>query len=40
VEAWRAGMAPKVVLESTHQDVLQMVSIDDLRQHAYVVQED
>jgi uncharacterized protein len=40
VDAWRAGMAPRVMLESTHQDVLQMVSLDELREHAYVMQED
>ena len=40
VEAWRAGVAPSVMLESTHQDVLQMVSLDDLREHAYMAQED
>jgi uncharacterized protein (DUF2237 family) len=39
VEAWRAGVAPKVMLESTHQDVLAMVSLDDLGAHAYVAQE-
>ncbi|HEX2604336.1 MAG TPA: DUF2237 domain-containing protein [Oxalicibacterium sp.] len=40
VEAWRAGVAPSVMLESTHRDVLQMVSLDDLREHAYTAQED
>lgn len=40
VEAWRAGMAPRVMLESTHEDVLQMISLDDLRAHAYVMQEE
>jgi uncharacterized protein (DUF2237 family) len=40
VQAWRAGAAPKVVLESTHQDVLDMVSLDDLRAHAHAMRED
>jgi len=39
LEAWRAGAAPKVVLESTNQEVLKVVSLDELRQHAYVMQE-
>jgi hypothetical protein len=34
VEAFEAGMAPKVVLESTHQGALKYVSLDALKQHA------
>jgi uncharacterized protein len=31
VEAYRAGVAPPVVLESTHRKALQYVSLEDLR---------
>jgi Uncharacterized protein conserved in bacteria len=34
VEAFDAGMAPKVVLEATHARVLEWASLDDLRAHA------
>jgi uncharacterized protein (DUF2237 family) len=34
LEAAEAGKAPRVVLESTHQRTLQVVSLDLLRQHA------
>jgi uncharacterized protein (DUF2237 family) len=34
LEAAEAGRAPRVVLESTHQRTLQVVSLDLLRQHA------
>ncbi len=30
VEAWRAGMAPRLYLGSTHQKILEYVSMDDL----------
>jgi len=40
VQAWRAGVAPKVVLESTNQKALEMVSLDDLRKHAYTLREE
>ncbi len=30
VEAWRAGMAPRLYLASTHQKLLEFASIDDL----------
>lgn len=40
VEAWRAGAAPKVVLESTNQTALQIVSLDDLRRHAHAMLEE
>ncbi len=35
-EALEAGLAPPVVLESTHAKALEFVSLDTLRQHAYV----
>ncbi len=34
-QALNDGMAPKVVLASTHESVLQIVSLDQLRQYAY-----
>lgn len=40
VDAWRAGVAPQVVLESTNQTVLELVSLDDLQQHAYAIKEE
>ena len=40
LEASRAGMAPNVVLESTNQEVLKMISLDDLRRHAQTMQEE
>jgi uncharacterized protein (DUF2237 family) len=40
LEAWRAGMAPNVVLESTNQEMLEMISLDDLRLHAQTMQEE
>lgn len=33
-EALAAGVAPPVVLESTHQKALQFVELDDLQRHA------
>jgi uncharacterized protein len=33
-EAFDAGMAPDVVLESTHAATLEWVGLDDLRRHA------
>jgi uncharacterized protein (DUF2237 family) len=33
-EALDAGMAPPVILESTHAATLEWVSLDDLRRHA------
>lgn len=32
-EAFEAGMAPKVVLEATHLQALEWVTLDDLRAH-------
>lgn len=40
VEAWRAGVAPKIVLESTNQEMLEIVSLEELRKHAYVMPEE
>jgi len=34
VEAWRAGKAPKVSLNSTNQAALEIVQLDLLKQHA------
>jgi uncharacterized protein (DUF2237 family) len=34
VEAWEAGMAPKVVLDATHENVLQFVPLSALKRHA------
>ena len=34
VEAWEAGRAPKVVLEATHENVLQLVPLRALKRHA------
>ena len=33
-EALAAGVAPPVVLESTHVNALDVISVDDLREHA------
>jgi uncharacterized protein len=33
-EAFEAGMAPQVVLESTHENALEVVTLDDLRRYA------
>ncbi len=34
VEAYRAGRAPKVRLEATHEETLAMIPLDALKQHA------
>ena len=34
IEAWEAGCAPKVVLESTHEGVLKLVPLRSLKRHA------
>jgi uncharacterized protein (DUF2237 family) len=34
-EAFHAGMAPQVVLESTHMSTLEFVDLEDLQAHAY-----
>ena len=34
IEAWEAGKAPKVVLEATHEKVLQMVPLRALKRYA------
>ena len=36
VEALQAGVAPPVVLVSTHMKALAYVSLDELRQHAWI----
>lgn len=34
LEAFEAGKAPRVVVRATHQACLQVLSLDDLKQHA------
>jgi uncharacterized protein (DUF2237 family) len=34
VEAWEAGMAPRVVLEATNAKVLEIVPLEALKRHA------
>jgi uncharacterized protein (DUF2237 family) len=34
VEAWEAGRAPRVVLESTHEQVLKYAPLSALKRHA------
>ena len=34
VEAWEAGKAPRVVLEATHESVLQFAPLSALKRHA------
>ena len=38
VEAYKAGMAPQVILKSTHENVLKYVPIDALKGHALDLQ--
>ena len=38
IEALEYNMAPLVRLESTHQEALKYVSLDILKQHAYVME--
>ena len=33
-QALEAGMAPKVILDACHESVLEIVSLEDLREHA------
>jgi len=35
-EAFEAGMAPPVDLEATHENALDVVTLDDLRRHAAI----
>lgn len=35
LEAWRAGMAPRVVLESTNQHVLKIIALEELKKYAW-----
>jgi uncharacterized protein len=39
IEALEAGVAPPVVLESTHAKVLELVDLEVLKAHAFVTQE-
>ncbi len=34
IEAWEAGMAPRVVLEATHEEVLKLVPLRALKRYA------
>ena len=34
IEAWEEGKAPQVVLEATHENVLQLVPLQALKRHA------
>jgi uncharacterized protein (DUF2237 family) len=34
IEAWQARRAPRVILEATHKNVLDLVPLDVLKQHA------
>lgn len=34
MEAWESGMAPKVILEATHEQVLQLVPLEALQRHS------
>ena len=34
LEAWKAGMAPQVVLEATNASVLEVVTLEALKRHA------
>jgi len=34
IEAWEAGRAPEVILEATHEDVLELVPLQALMRHA------
>jgi uncharacterized protein (DUF2237 family) len=38
-EALEAGVAPPVILESTHAKVLDMVTLEQLKAHAWVQRE-
>ncbi len=35
VESWEAGMAPRVVLDATHEDVLRYAPLSALKRHAH-----
>ncbi len=35
MEAWRAGVAPKVVLEATHEKTLDHIPMEELIKYAY-----
>lgn len=36
VEAWKAGKAPQVVLEATHEKTLEFIALTELVQYAYI----
>lgn len=38
-EAWEGGVAPPVVLESTHAKTLEFVELHVLQQHAFVLRD-
>lgn len=38
-EAHEAGVAPKVLLEATHQNALQVVALEDLKRYAVLSEE-
>jgi uncharacterized protein (DUF2237 family) len=38
LEAWRAGMAPRVVLAATHERCLEVVPLEALKRHAIDLQ--
>jgi len=40
LQAFKLGMAPQVLLRSTHMRTLNFVSLDDLKQHAIDLKED
>jgi len=35
VEAYRSGVAPKLVLEATHEKTLEFISLDELVKFAF-----
>jgi uncharacterized protein (DUF2237 family) len=39
VEAWEAGVAPPVVMESTHAKILELVDFDLLKEFEFTHQD-
>jgi uncharacterized protein (DUF2237 family) len=39
-EAYDAGFAPSVVLEATHMSALEFASLEELKEHAFLVDND
>ncbi len=37
-EAFEAGVAPRVVLESTHEAALEIIKLEDLKKHAFMTE--